>query len=218
MKPIKILILITMSIFVLAACSDDDSGPAEPTVSEYLDRDQAKAAFEYLNKVRVDPDAYSASIGVDLSAVEARDVLTWNNTLQEVAEAKALDLANRNYFAHVDPDGFGINYHMNKAGYPMRPEWTTDPKTNNFESLAANSRDNFSGQNFINQLIIDEDVPSLGHRKHLLGMGDWNASLTECGVAIARKQGTKYTNYLVYIIAKPGGMGKEIYVKPVVIP
>ncbi len=215
MRYLRCLLLIVVSVFVLNSCTLND-GPIDPSDVVILDRPQAKAAFEYLNKIRANPSAYSDSIGVNLSDVKALHALTWNEILQKVAEDKAKDLADRNYFAHVDPDGYGINYYMDKAGYPMRPEWLDSAHYNFFESLAANSTKNISGEQFIDQLIIDYGVPDLGHRKHLLGMDSWFASQTECGVAIARKLGTTYVNYFVYIIAKPGAAGITI-IAPVVI-
>ncbi len=210
--------LIILSVF-LWSCSDDNStGPETPGVSEYLDRSEAKLAFEYLNKVRVNPDAYSQPMGVDLSYVDPRATLVWNDILQKVAEEKALDLVNRNYFAHVNPDGYAINYYMDKAGYPMEDNWISKPTNNYFESLAANSTPNMSGQAFIDQLIIDEGVPSLGHRKHLLGIDSvfaFNSTLDECGFAVTRKIGTTYTNYIVCIIAKKGVKGKTIFTIPI---
>ncbi len=53
--------------------------------------ERARAAYEYLNRIRHEPGAYSDDIGVDLSYVEPRHRLVWNDTPAAVAEAKALD-------------------------------------------------------------------------------------------------------------------------------
>jgi len=77
----------------------------------------------------------------------------------------------------------------------------TNSKQNNFfESIAAGV-DN--GEEAIRLLIIDKGFPSQGHRKHLLGMGEWNASLTDIGIGFARRNsGSSYTTYVSIIIAK----------------
>jgi hypothetical protein len=48
-------------------------------------------------------------------------------------------MAKRNYFAHVDPDGFGMNYYINLGGYSLDTFWLNNPKENNFESINAGS-------------------------------------------------------------------------------
>src|SRR5579871_1271524 len=90
-----------------------------------LDRAAAKDAFAFLEQVRANPGGYAASIcgadrqcAADLSG-GAKPALLWNAILVQVAEAKALDMARRNYLNHVTPEGLGINVLMSQAGYEL---------------------------------------------------------------------------------------------------
>jgi uncharacterized protein YkwD len=202
----KILYLITLSVLFsifINSCSEDDNvnNPVDENGTTLL-RTEAKNAFNYLNQVRANPESYSQSIGVDLSGVEPRPALKWNNILQKVAEEKAKDMANRNYFSHTSPEGLGINIMINDAGYTIPADWYSTPSANYFESLASGWGSVSTGEDFINLLIIDEGVPSLGHRKHLLGMGDWNSSLVDCGIGYANNPTSNNRNYVCVIIAK----------------
>ena len=164
-----------------------------------IDREEAKKAFVLLNKIRTNPKAYIENMPF-LADVKTMPALRWNDTLAKVAEAKALDMATRNYIAHVDPDGYGMNYFINKAGYKLRPQWLTSKEMNFFESLSAGAP---NGEAAIQRLIIDKDVPTLGHRKHLLGLDEWNASLKDIGIGYARPaEKSPYKSYVCVIIAK----------------
>ena len=196
------LFLFTIILFV--SCTKESDTPVEPKNETTLDKNEANSAFTYLNKVRQNPSAYSLEIGVDLSSVAPRQTLVWNDILQKVAEDKAYDMASRDYFSHQTPEGYGINYFMNKAGYTMPSEWLKDPSANNFESIAAAYKTGvvITGIDLVRQMIVDKDVPDLGHRKHLLGIDTWNANMKEIGVGFARNPKTKYQNYICVIIAK----------------
>jgi uncharacterized protein YkwD len=164
-----------------------------------IDRKEATAAFDYLNQIRTDPAAFKKQFKF-LSGMKAMPKLQWNDTLAKVAEAKAMDMAKRNYFAHVDPDGYGINYFMDKAGYKLNKDWLKTKGENYFESLSAGGG---SGIGTIDNLIIDATTPSLGHRKHLLGMDSWNASLVDIGIGYVNTNGSSiYPSYACVIIAK----------------
>lgn len=169
-----------------------------------IDRREAFEAFTYLNKIRRNPNDFSSEIGADLSGIESRQTLNWNENLARVAEERAYDMAYRNYTSHVDPDGFGVNVKMNKGGYRLATYLLNDPSANNFESIAATSEYDKSGSQIINQLILDEGVPDLGHRKHLLGITDWDASLYDAGIGIvrAKDENNVYRTYACVIIAK----------------
>ena len=55
----------------------------------------------------------------------------------------------------------------------------------------------------IRNLIIDKNVPSLGHRKDLLGLDDWNASLYDIGIGYARPvENSRFRSYVCVLIAK----------------
>ena len=109
-------------------------------------------------------------------------------------------MANRDYSGHTDPDGYGINYFMNRADYRLNQSWLQKKDMNYFESIAAGTVD---GKNCIEVLIRDYNVPSLGHRKHLLGLDDWNATLKDIGIGFARRQtGSTFQTYVCVIIAK----------------
>lgn len=164
-----------------------------------IDKGEAQKAFSLLNKVRTAPSAFTAEMPF-LAEIEKKAPLRWNDTLAAVAEAKALDMATRNYFGHTNPEGYGMNHLINEAGYRLNAKWLTKKEMNYFESLSAGAPD---GEMAIRNLLWDKNVPSLGHRKHLLGIDEWNASLYDIGVGYARPVGNaKYMSYVCVIIAK----------------
>lgn len=135
-----------------------------------------------------------------LAETGSKPLLKWNDTLAKVAETKALDMATRSYVAHVDPDGYGLNYYINKAGYSLNPKWLASKELNYFESISAGAA---SGEAAVRTLLIDKDIPDLGHRKHLLGLDKWTASLYDIGIGYARPvDNSPYKSYVCLIIAK----------------
>ena len=164
-----------------------------------LNREEALSAYTFLNNVRKDPQVHLDQFPF-LKTMKAMPELRWSDTLARVAEAKALDMANRNYFGHVDPDGFGMNYFINKAGYTLDSSWISSPEMNYFESLSAGSS---SGPESIIRLIIDANTPSLGHRNHLLGLTEWHEALTDIGIGYAvGGEKSNYVSYTCVIIAR----------------
>jgi uncharacterized protein YkwD len=151
---------------------------------------ELKKGLEYLNQIRSNPSAYSTKLGVNLSYVQPRNALIWIDVVAVVAQAKAEDMARRHYFDHIDPDGNGINIKLYEAGYIMPTAWVNDPKSNYFESLGCGYS---NVRELINGLIIDKNTPSLGHRKHLLGINDFWANCYDAGIGYATdKNGTPY--------------------------
>lgn len=170
-----------------------------PAVPPELDREEAQKAFVLLNKIRAAPAAFTEEMPF-LAEIDKKHLLRWNDTLAAVAEAKALDMATRQYMAHVDPEGFGMNHYINKAGYKLNARWLTKKEMNYFESLSAGAPD---GETAIRNLIIDKNVPSLGHRKHLLGLDEWNASLYDIGIGYARPvENSRFRSYVCVLIAR----------------
>ena len=159
-------------------------------------------AFNFLNEIRSTPGNFSKIVGVSLGDVTPRKPLIWNQTLAMVAQKKAEDLANRNYFSHVNPDGYGINFFIQRAGYTLPKEWTDNIANNNCESLSAGSS---SPKDGIIQLINDggfSDHKLAGHRVHLLGIDDFFAKAYDIGIGWASNPNSTYRNYLVVITAR----------------
>ena len=109
--------------FILFLCSFTPDAP-------YLDKEEAKNAFEFLNKMRT--DKYEFYKAMHFTLFKTMPSLNWNDTLAKAAERKALDMAKRDYFAHVDPDGRAMNYYINEEGYTLRPAWLKSKKDNFF--------------------------------------------------------------------------------------
>lgn len=161
---------------------------------------QAKQGYEYLLEVRSTPVNYYKELGYAKNIKVSGIKLIWNDTLAQVATAKAMDMAKRNYFAHVDPDGFGMNYYINKAGYKLNADWLSKKSMNYFESLVAGD---YNGVDAIKTLLIDAQTPGLGHRIHLLGLNEWNGSLKDIGIGYVRSEtGSTYKTYVCVLIAK----------------
>lgn len=188
----RLLLLLCLGTACLATSS---TRPA-PTV----DRQEARNAYELLNHIRRYPERYRRALQLNPREALTKTALRWNDTLARVAEARAYDMAARDYFDHVDPDGYGPNYHIHQAGYTLNPDWLQKQTANNFESIAANYAHATDG---IRSLIIGRGQPVKYHRKHLLGMDKWNHSLTDIGIGYVRMpSGSRYQSYLCVIIAK----------------
>ena len=148
-----------------------------------------------LNRARHDPAAYQRenNLPADIALVEARPPLAVNANLNASALFHSQEMATHNYFGHQSAvTGDWPNKMVRDHGYPLPDIF---PNTsNNLESLAAGTF--FSGADEpLSALIVDEGIPSLGHRKHLLGMGTFNASFREIGVGHAFNGAATYDHY-----------------------
>lgn len=167
----------------------------------FIVKEEAQEAFRLLNTIRSNPEQYNKELHLNAKLKITKTPLRWNDTLARVAEAKALDMAKRNYFNHVNPEGIGINYLVNQSGYTLNADWLKDKKENFFESLGSGHD---SGVEAIRSLIIDNEDAAKGHRDHLLGIGEWDASLVDVGIGFVKCDGDggKYQSYTCIIIAK----------------
>jgi uncharacterized protein YkwD len=170
-----------------------------PGYAQELLKEEALKAYQYLNDVRQHPSAFSKEIGVDLSYVQALSALTWSDELAQAAEKKALDMAKRDYFDHVDPEGYGMNYWIVKAGYKLPDEWIKRKSYNNFESIQAGLS---SGVEAIKNLILDEGTNPPGHRNHLLGIMPFWSNCMDVGIGMARDPDSEYKYYTCVLVAK----------------
>lgn len=163
------------------------------------DAAEASKAFLYLNRVRVNPAAFSKEIGANLSAVAKRPALRWNDTLAKIARTKAMDMVNRKYTGHITPEGYGINYMMDTAGYKLPKEWLKDPMMNTFESWQAGAA---SGEELIRKLVLDTYDKELRHRDHLLGVSAWNSKMVDIGIAFIKSPDAQYPTHSIILIAR----------------
>jgi|TARA_B110000902_G_scaffold51432_1_gene59229 uncharacterized protein YkwD len=135
-----------------------------------------------------------------MKSVKQKHELKWNDILAKAAEGKAMDMAKKNYFNHVSKEGNGINIMIHKAGYKLNSDWFKDRKDNSFESISAVTQ---TATEAIKNLIIDANVKSLGHRKHLLGMNNWYGMMKDIGIGFVSCLNTDntYNSYCCVIIA-----------------
>lgn len=199
MKRLAIISLLVGAVVWLAATPP-------PGASVEFDPQAAKAAAKYLNKIRQNPAKHSQAVGINLRKYERRAPLNWNDQLAKAARWKVRDMAEKDYFNHIDKNGYGMNHHINRFGYALNADWLEDKRANNFESLFA-ATDPKSAKQVINDLIVDEGYRVPGHRIHLLGVDEWNASLKDIGIAFGTdtsagrdKDGIRF--FVCIIIAK----------------
>jgi len=114
-----------------------------------------------------------------------------NDTLAQVARARAADMANRAYFGHETPEGYMANYLVESAGY-LLPSYYPD-NGNNVESIALNYSTAADVWRSWSQ--------SAGHRPHILGEETFYAEQNEYGIGYVENAGGRYW---VLITAKHG--------------
>jgi len=193
LSAVTIFCLLSISFLLLPSFT------VRPEKGVYLDRQQAQKAFVLLNKIRKDPNAYTERYEVSLRGIAPRPELQWNDSLAAVAERKALSMAFKDYFGPVDPEGYGINYYVNKA-YGISADQVKNKKQSNLEAIEGGAS---SGEVAIKNIVTDKDHQGLEGQKLLLGEGDFNASLLDVGIGYVHGTGaTKYWSYTCIIIAK----------------
>ncbi|MCA9929942.1 MAG: hypothetical protein KC419_15770, partial [Anaerolineales bacterium] len=133
--------------------------PSEPEMGSYM---------VYLPMV-VNPIANPCGLNDEETAVAAlamtdpnqgRPSMTCDPILAQVARARAQDMAQRQYFGHVDPDGYGPNYKVRAAGYGLPTWYSTSIDGNNIESIAAGYATATD--------VWNAWLGSSGHRTHVL--------------------------------------------------
>lgn len=130
---------------------------------------------------------------------QRRPVMVYDSILNMVARAKALDLANRRYFDHVDPDGYGSNRAVQLAGFQLPGAYGTANDTNYIESLTAGRA---SAQAAFNAWLA-----SPLHKQHLLAELAGYAAQTRYGIGYAKVAGSVYSDYYVFLSAPPNPVG-----------
>ena len=126
---------------------------------------------------------------------QGRPYLVLDPIIEAVARARAKDMAVRNYFSHVNPDGVAANYLLRQAGYQLPAWWGTDPTDNYVESIAAGySSPSDTWTQWMN---------SPPHKTHLLGQNSFFATETHYGVGYYYDPNSTYQYYWVVITAPP---------------
>lgn len=126
---------------------------------------------------------------------QRRDALECDAILSRVARARAKDMALRDYFGHINPDGLGPNYLVRQAGYRLPSWYPSKADANNIESIAAGYRTPAA--------TWQGWMSSSGHRTHLLGLHSFYAEQTAVGVGYFFLEGSRYGHYWVVLSAHP---------------
>ncbi|MEZ4708682.1 MAG: CAP domain-containing protein [Caldilineaceae bacterium] len=128
---------------------------------------------------------------------QQRPEMVCNDILSRVARERALDMATRDYFDHINPDGHGPNYLVREAGYILPDSYSNAADANNIESIAAG----FSTA----EAAWDGWMNSPSHRKHLLAEIPFYTEQVEYGIGyVYLSDGNTYHYYWVVLTAKSG--------------
>jgi uncharacterized protein YkwD len=127
---------------------------------------------------------------------QERPSLTCHPILAQVARERARDMAERHYFSHVNPDGYGPNYLVEQAGYDLPDYYNSALDANNIESIAGG----YPTAEAAWQGWMDSDP----HRTHLLGLLPFFAEQIDYGIGYIYDPASDYRHYWVVITARPG--------------
>lgn len=124
---------------------------------------------------------------------QQRDFMACNTVLAQVARERAQDMANRNYFGHTNPDGYGPNALVRNAGYRLPGFYASSQDGNNIESIAAGYR--------TAQAAFEGWMESTGHRVQVLGEAQFYRDQVEFGVGYYYNPNSEYKHYWVFLSA-----------------
>lgn len=109
--------------------------------------------------------------------LQRRPFLVTHHLLMQVAQERADDMAERNYFNHVSPEGYGANHYVRQAGYKLPHWYHADPHSNNIEVLG--------GGFMMPEHLFEAFLRSSAHRKMVLGEHVSFATQTRIGIGWA---------------------------------
>ena len=127
---------------------------------------------------------------------QQRANMNCDTTLTQVARARARDMAERDYFGHVNPDGLGPNRLVIQAGYQLPESYDLSQAGNNIESIAAGfgtAEEVWTGW-----------MDSSKHRTHLLGEHTFFQQQEEYGIGYYYDPNSTYRHYWVVLTARAG--------------
>ena len=130
-----------------------------------------------------------------VDANQERPEMNCHPILSQVAHERAKDMAQKGYFSHITPDGYGPNFLVSRAGYDL-PNWWPD-------SLSENYIESIAGGYPTAQAAWDAWLHSTSHRTHVLGKNDFWAEQTNYGMGYVYVEGSPYGHYWVFITAPP---------------
>jgi uncharacterized protein YkwD len=126
-------------------------------------------------------------------ARQGRSLMVCDPILAQVARARAADMAQRAYFGHTDPDGYGPNFFVRQAGF-LLPEWYAQgAAANNVESIGAGFK--------TAEAVWAGWMKSPPHITHLLGLDPFYADQPMYGVGHVYVAGSPYGHYWVVLTA-----------------
>lgn len=200
-KPIYAALLTSMLLFLASAgalAQADASNPGGtqhlylPYISNAID-DTTTDSGSVLDPCATNPQEDQIADLLRNDSRQARATLQCDPLLAAVARAKASDMAQRNYFDHVNPDGVGPNLLVQQAGRLLPASYSQDPWGNNIESIAAGF-DTAEGawEGWLN---------SEHHRPHVLGEDPFFVQQTEYGVGYYYDPNSVYHHYWVVLTA-----------------
>jgi len=184
---IRIVGVALGSLMVAALADQTPIGPVEPS-------DEEQAGIYELNLVRSNPQAYGQGIGLDLSAVAPQPPLAVNKNLTGSARFHAKEMLDYDYFSHTSPvsgkgpNQMAVDHGYNLFGEGLDKDWGT---VNYIESNAYGYNLIPTYPEALEHLIIDEGVPGLGHRVHLLAIASFYQQHREVGCGRAALDRTR---------------------------
>ena len=190
---------------ILLLVVSEREGNAEPPAFQSL-AVEARSGLEILNRLRQNPRRFSTDMGVDLERVQPRPPLVWDSRLAASAQAKAEDMARRDYVGHFSPEGVGPGELARRQGYFLPLSWPDASEYNYIESISAGGARR--AQDHIRNLIFDRGAPhtspAANHRKHLLGMNRFWAAHVHVGMGFAYNPAARFKGYFVVHTGVPG--------------
>ena len=181
------------------------TGGTHARVGDYGDPSgHEQERLELANRARRDPTAEGTRLGVDLSSYAARPPLTNNAFLAQAALTHTSDMAERKYYAHVDPDGIGPNGRILSTKFDLVSIYGTDPAANHSENIAAGTNALKTAKEVHKTFIVDAKSSPPKHRNILLGYSSWD-KCREAGFSYnagnSKKLGSAYDNYITDEVA-----------------
>jgi uncharacterized protein YkwD len=126
---------------------------------------------------------------------QQRKEFKYDARLAGVARAKARDMATRKYFSHINPEGYGSNWHVAKTGYRLPPQWLAFKGSNQGESLLAGEENVEPG--------FARWLSSGTHRNHILALNPFYQDQTRYGLGYHYDPNAPFCHYWVLVTAPP---------------